>query len=299
MGLKYLVNTALKDLSAACVLLQERFAPESLLRKNARLCRRAGMQRPNFILSFDCDTEKDFAVVGDVHARLHDIGIMPAYAVPGELLERGAVHYTKVAETGAEFLNHGHAEHTIFDEKKNAYICTLYYHLLSQEAVQQDIISGHETVMKVLGKSPLGFRAPHFGSYQKPADLRFMHGVLKEKGYRYSSSTIPLYGLKHGPVFDRFGLLEIPVTGCAHWPATILDSYTFRFSPGDKFTPKSYVTEVKALAARMDEVKAPFLVNIYADPSQVYDWPEFFEAMKTLAPYNIPSYGAFLDGLNL
>ena len=37
------------------------------------------------------------------------------------------------------------------------------------------------------------------------------------------------------------------------------------------------------------------LINIYADPSQVYDWPEFFEALQKLAPYNVGRYSEIMD----
>ena len=31
-------------------------------------------------------------------------------------------------------------------------------------------------------------------------------------------------------------------------------------------------------------------LNIYADPSQVYDWPEFFESITELSAYNVDSF---------
>ena len=299
MGLGHFARTALKNPSAGMVLVRERLAPQGLLKQYSSLCTKSGMNRPGFILSFDCDTKKDFEVVGDVHARLNDLEIMPVYAVPGALLQLGEKEYRKILDSGAEFINHGFAEHTIFDENKGAYVCTLYYHLIGRDAVRVDVEQGHRVLSEFLEKDPAGFRTPHFGSYQDPAELSFLHSVLKELGYRYSTSSGPLEGLQKGPVTHHYGLAEIPVTGCYHWPATILDSFTFRFSASEKFTQQSYIEEIWALSDMMKQTNLPFLVNIYADPSQVYDWPEFFEAMSKLAQFNIPNYGQFLDGLFL
>jgi len=298
MGFGQLAQTALKDPSAGMVLVRERLAPQGLLKQYSSLCAESGMMGPGFILSFDCDTKKDFEVVSDVHARLNDLDIMPVYAVPGELLQRGEKQYRKVLDSGAEFINHGFAEHTTFNEDKGEYVCNFFYHLIGRDAVRMDIEQGHHVLTEFLGKGPVGFRTPHFGSYQDPGELSFLHSVLKELGYRYSTSTGPLVGLQKGPVTHRYGLAEIPVTGCYRWPATILDSFTFRFSGSDKFTQQSYIEEICALSDMMKQTNLPFLVNVYADPSQVYDWPEFFEAMSKLAQFNIPSYGQLLDGLS-
>jgi hypothetical protein len=40
----------------------------------------------------------------------------------------------------------------------------------------------------------------------------------------------------------------------------------------------------------------PIAVNLYGDPSQVFDWPEFFQAMAGLAPYAVSSYAEFTSG---
>ena len=43
-----------------------------------------GLDGKYFILSFDCDTEKDIEVVEDVNKKLIDLNISASYAVPGE-----------------------------------------------------------------------------------------------------------------------------------------------------------------------------------------------------------------------
>jgi len=269
-----------------------RLAPALVAARRCAATRAAGLDRPAFILSLDCDTEKDIAVGGDVFRRLRDRGIMPVYAVPGALLERGNDCYGRIAEAGCEFLNHGQAEHCRLTAE-GRYESTFFYDRLPRAAVRADVVAGHETLKRSLGITARGFRTPHFGSFQAPQELAFLHGLLRELGYRFSTSTGPLWGLRHGVLRDVGGLVEIPLTGCCEWPATILDSWSFRFA-GGRLTELDYLRQIVGFKRLMDE-GAPIFVNLYADPSQVYDWPEFFEAVGSLSRYCLPSYERLLE----
>jgi len=254
--------------------------------------RAAGLDRPVFILSFDCDTEKDIAVGRDVFQRLQDRGITPVYAVPGALLEHGSDFYRLLAEAGCEFLNHGQAEHCRLTPE-GRYESTFFYDKLPRDAVRADIIAGHETLKRILGITARGFRTPHFGSFQAPQELAFLHRILRELGYRFSTSTGPLWGLRHGILRNVGDIVEIPLTGCREWPATILDSWSFRFA-GGRLTERDYLRQIAGFKCLMDEGE-PIFVNLYADPSQVYDWPEFFEGIGGLSRYCLPSYERLLE----
>lgn len=266
-----------------------RFAPDVLWRRLARHSRRAGIDRPTFVLSLDCDTIKDIEVGPGVHERLQSLGITPVYAVPGELLERGADVYRAFAASGSELVNHGYVEHTRL-EADGTYRSFFFYDELPRATVRDDVVRGHAAVTEVAGAPPKGFRTPHFGSFQSDDDLRFLHGVLAELGYEYSTSSSPIVAFRHGPVTSRWGIAEIPVTGCPTMPLGILDSFGFRFAPGRRFGPDDYVAEAAALATRLERGE-PLLVNLYADPSQVHDWPGFFDAMHRFAPFAVRSYG--------
>ena len=76
-----------------------------------------GINKKYFIMSFDCDTDKDIEVVREVDSKLRKLGISATYAVPGELLKRGKDEYTSIKLLGSEFINHGYLSHTEFDEK--------------------------------------------------------------------------------------------------------------------------------------------------------------------------------------
>lgn len=270
--------------------------PRWVLSRFARLCRRQGIDRPVFVLSLDCDTDRDFGVAESVHQRLGDLEIVPVYAVPGQLLEQGAAVYRKFAQQGAEFINHGYASHSSYDAATAAYASTLSYEELTHEEIVRDIRKGHQAVQEITGAAPIGFRTPHFGHFQSESQLRFLHTSLHEMGYAYSTSTVPLYGFRYGPRREVLpGLREIPVSGCFDHPRVIPDSWSFRYAPGRPFKSGDFLEQVQRLAEFFGRPGRGGVLNFYADPSQVFDWPEFFEAMALLAPWSVDSYRELLN----
>jgi hypothetical protein len=276
-------------------VLWERRRPERLFERHGRLARQAGVDGLKLVLSFDCDTLGDAEVAWEVHERLMDLGVVASYAVPGEILERGADTYQRIAATGAEFLNHGYLEHTV--KRDGVYESTLFYDRISLDQVREDIVRGDRAVREVVGRQPEGFRTPHFGTFQEPAQLRFLHEVIAELGYVYSSSTLPLAGFRFGPVFDRFGVLEFPVSGKATAPLEILDSWGFFAAPDRTVDADDFVRETAAVADLYERAGAGIL-SFYADPSQVHDQDVFFDAVERWAVVATPtSYGELARSL--
>lgn len=296
MGALTKATRAVRDPVYAAVWLTGRFRPEILFRRYCRLARRQGLRGCRFVLSFDCDTEKDIEVVEEVHERLAVMGISPIYAVPGELLEHGAPVYRRIARCGAEFLNHGHTSHCRIDPKTGRYESSFFYDKLPRRTVLQDICRGHETVSRVLGRAPAGFRTPHFGTFQSRTELRFLHDTLQSLGYRYSTSSVPLKGLLGGPV-QRIAtdFWEIPVSGCFNFPLATLDSYGFRYAPGRVLGESDYERQFSRVLKFLSAGGRSGLLNVYADPSQVYDWPAFFTCMESAAPFAVDSYERVLQ----
>src|SRR5712691_4605744 len=112
-------KTALTNPMLAAYALWAKLEPRSLLNRYETLAlKRAGLDRLYMVMSLDCDTTDDIRVAWDLNSRLLDMGIKPVYAVPGELLQEGEKVYRRIAETGAEFLNHGYTKHARFDETR-------------------------------------------------------------------------------------------------------------------------------------------------------------------------------------
>jgi hypothetical protein len=281
----------------AVTRLRARAGASRLGERHARLAAKRGLERPYLVLSFDCDLHEDAEVVWDVHERLLERGVTAVYAVPGAMLEHGREVYARIAATGAEFMNHGQVEHTYWDEEHGRYASCFFYDQVGRDAVRADILAADRTLREVLGVEPTGFRAPHFGTFQEPADLRFTHSVLSELGYRYSSSTMPFWGLRYGPAFDHFGLIELPVSGRPSAPLEILDSWSCFAAPDRSRGPDDFRADARALARQMKEHGAG-LVNVYADPSHIHDQPAFFDAVAAWSEVAQPvSYRTLVDRL--
>lgn len=233
------------------------------------------------ILSFDCDTEDDIAVALVVHSKLQDVGITPVYAVPGEFLEKGETVYKNIFESGAEFINHGGRSHTYFDTIYNRHASCFFYHEQSCEILREDIVQGHRKLQNVLGFTPKGWRTPHFGTFQNKENLNFLYSVLQELKYDFSTSTVPGMAYRYGPIYKKNGLIEIPVTGIFSEPFNIMDTWAYFAAPYRVKTPNDYLRDMQYLADFA--FSHPMLINIYGDPSHIYDKPEFFKAMQTLS----------------
>ena len=257
-------------------------------------CSRAGFKTPKYLLTFDCDTDFEISVVLGVHTELVALGISPVYAVPGQLIERGIDTYKQIADLGAEFINHGYIQHTTVDDHRTNYVSTFFYDEISEKDALEDIDRGHEVLVTKLGIIPKGFRTPHFGTFQSRENLTFLHEKLQSLGYSFSSSTVPSHSYLKGPSFQNIGITEIPVTGCPTWPLGILDSFNFRFSGSLKFTPRVFESEMKK-AFEMMEKGGLTRINMYADPSQVYDWEGFFESVARFAPFAVANFSNYLE----
>ena len=289
------VATKLASPSTVMLFLQNRYFPNYLWAKYIKQC--SSIKKTVFLLSFDCDTELDIEVLPQVVAKLRDIGIKPVLAVPGELLEKGKEVYKQLATSGIEFINHGYVQHTQLELPQRIYNSTFFYHKLSKNQISRDIDKGHEAICKQIGITPIGFRTPHFGSFQKNSQLRFLWKLLQDRGYEFSTSTIPGVGIRKGPLWKN-RILELPVTGCPSWPTKVLDSWGFGFAPSRSVEKPNYINQIDKL---MEDIEAGrnLVINIYADPSQVYDWPEFFDALEKLAPYNVGSFRELIDTVSI
>lgn len=265
-----------------------RFNAASAFRRHADRARRAGLDSLRLVLSFDCDRSEDADVAWEVHERLEGIGVRPVYAVPGELLEAGAATYRRIADTGAEFLNHGGRTHTYFDEALGRHAPCFFYDEIGPEAVRSDIAYGDQLVADTIGRRPTGFRVPHFGTYQERSQLRSLHASLGDLGYAFSTSTVPSWGLREGPVFTRFGLPELPVSGMASAPLEILDTWSCFAAPDRTRTPAEFRDEAEQLAHGHAQA-GPGLINIYGDPSHIHDRDEFFDGVAAIAAVATPS----------
>jgi peptidoglycan/xylan/chitin deacetylase (PgdA/CDA1 family) len=259
----------------------------TVMRRYAELARAAGIDRLYLVLTFDCDTDLDIDAAPALDRDLRRRGIHAGYAVPGVQLEKGATAWRQIADAGAEFLNHGARAHAEFRDGR--YWPITFYDKLSEAEVVADVTRGHELVTAIVGAAPVGFRAPHFGSFQEAAQLRLLYRTLQPLGYRYCSTTIPAMALTRGPVVAVDGMFELPTMGSYRNPETLLDSWTYLVDRTNYALGGEYFELFEETVRRMSELRMPGLLTYYADPSHVVGQAPFERALDVIDRFQIPT----------
>lgn len=278
-----IINRIIKDPVKAFYYFLSKINKNYLFKRYSKLSKNSGINKLYFILSFDCDTHEDAEFALRVQKRLSEMGITPVYAVPGQMLEKNPKIYKKLSNLGSEFMNHGYYEHTYFDEEVGDYRSNFFYNELTFSKIEEDIRLGDNAVTNVIGKKALGYRAPHFGVFQKEKELEFIHKTLKSINYKYSSSTIPYHSFKNGAIFDNYGLIEFPVTGTIENPMAILDTWAYFKAPGKTKSESDYKKDIISLINYYKINNINGIINIYADILHIYDSEDFFESIKILS----------------
>jgi len=254
-----------------------RIFPHLFWQKYHQKARQLGIKKLSLTLSFDCDSDEDILAAQKIHQWLKVRGVMAVFAVPGYQLKKGQHVYRRLVGENAEFINHGALPHTIW--KNNSYESITFYHQMNSQIIQDDIYQGHEIVTKIIGKEPKGFRAPHFGHFQKPHQINFLHSVLRSLGYHYDSSTEPNYALKYGPYWRNNDIIEIPVSGSFSSPLTTFDSWTYLISPSQLILLNSYKNTFIKTIHNLQKLNICGLLNYYVDPAHVQGDTSFFDAI--------------------
>jgi peptidoglycan/xylan/chitin deacetylase (PgdA/CDA1 family) len=260
---------------------------EALFLEYGRLARLQGFDRLYIVLSFDCDTPEDIPAAEQVHAWLNERGLKATYAVPGAQLQQGADTYRRLLDRGADFINHGARPHA--ERRDGRYWSMTFYNEMTTDEVIEDIKKGHRLCQNILGCTPVGFRAPHFGYFQSPAQREVMYSVLRNLGYEYSTSTLPEYGLIHGPVVDEAEIKEIPLSGSYQDPYTILDSWNYILSPYEPVLKDDYANLFIQMVSQMKSMGVTGVLNYYVDPAHVIRSGSFYKAMEYLLENKIES----------
>ena len=232
-----------------------------------------------FILSFDCDIEEDINLLPRILNHLDGLGIKPSLMIPTEILLKRKAYIHELLSLGYEFVNHGHRIHTA--REGTVYSSVFDYEKLSLSEIREDIIEANQIFKESFGYDFLGFRTPHFGNVQKKTKLKKIYEILRELGYKFSTSTIPYFLYQRG-VFKTNGIFEIPLSGTFTVPLKILDSYNFYDQSIGSFDGTKYKDEVTNLI-NMYKKRGNGLINLYVDPSHINDNSDFFESMKLLS----------------
>ena len=131
----------------------------------------------------------------------------------GWVCERFPEIIRDIAAAGHEIASHGHEHSRV--------------RTFSRERFRKDVEGTRKRLEDVSGTAVVGYRAPSFSIGR---ETLWAYDVLREAGYRYSSSVFPIrhdhYGLPNAPRFpfrsSSDGLLEIPMSSLSllgrNWP---------------------------------------------------------------------------------
>ncbi len=214
------------------------------------------------------------------------------YAIPGELLRHHWSDYQKLLTIGGYLINHGYREHAAIDSVSGQLYSTFSYRDVDDEVWQQDIIDGHNTITELTGHAPSIFRTPHFGEFNTPEQLRKLYSFLVKNGYKFSSSTTPVFGFLNGPVHTLpNGLIEFPLSGSLQKPTQLIDSWGYIAAP-DALGRADLITELERHFEQYSLGKNP-ITNIYFDPADIVDDEEVLELLVRFKPYCHPGYDRY------
>lgn len=193
-------------------------------------CRRQATRarRGTYVLSFDCDYQADMAALPEVLDTLAAASLRASFAVVGRRVEGFSDLHRRIVEDGHEVLNH-----TYSHPERDAEGAGRWFHELDSREREEQIVRCHQVCVEQLGVEPLGFRAPHFGETHR----KEIYTLLKQLGYRYSSSTVAPDTESFGAPFMVGGIIEFPLGCSALDPFLIFDSWsgTRRFPDPDVF----------------------------------------------------------------
>jgi hypothetical protein len=250
-------------------------------------CSACGIGGLNLFLSFDCDTDWDIDAVMPLDSFLRERNIVPTYAVPGAQLQRGREVYAGLARLGREFMNHGGRAHAEWEGDQ--YVPVTFYNEMSADEIVSDIELGHRIVTEVSGVEPVGFRAPHFGGFQRDEDLDLIYRTICRLNYKYSSTTVPEKALVSGPAWRVGGIVELPTSGSARYPNLILDTWTQLTDRRRYALGQSYYELFAETIETFTHDRRSALLTWYGDPSHAWGQTPFLKAMDLIAERGIPS----------
>ena len=172
-------------------------------------------------LSFDCDLPEDIKALPKLLALLKKYCIKASFACIGKWIEKFPAIHKRIVREGHEIINHtySHPDNEVLSPTK-------FFNKLPYDKQKEEIKKCHEACRKILNYSPVGFRTPHFGRLHCDS----VYKILKELGYRYSSSTV-LVRSKASQPFDVNGILEIPMMTCPTHFFPLFDTWHCYRSP--------------------------------------------------------------------
>jgi hypothetical protein len=130
----------------------------------------------------------------------------------------------------------------------------------------------------------MGFRTPHFGTFQQPDQINGLYKLLKKHNFRYSSSVLMWYAHRQ----QRFAeptasFWEFPISARVGPPISLIDSWNMIIKDHQRNrTARLKEAWDQALAVAMSSSRPTYL-NVYFDPAHVVNYRPFESMLKKIS----------------
>ena len=250
---------------------------------------------PTIVLS-DCDFPVDVEALPALCDALSARDIRGSFAVVGQWVDRYPEQHRAISDGGHELINHSHTHpnlrNTSYDFAASEEFTERMFGDLSRAEQLDELRQCHEAVCRHLGVEMAGCRLPHFGNLAPET----AYGLMREVGYCFSSSLLAVLSPTLGAPYTALeGITEIPVAGCPQHPFTVFDTWHCLVKNGGRHAAEGEFLQL-ALGALDSCQRHGGLLNLYFDPKDVVDHPDFPRFLDTLveAPVRVVSYETLL-----
>lgn len=218
-----------------------------------------------FTLSFDSDFTEDIEAIPSLLDTLSSYSIKTSFACIGKFIEKYPKEHIRIIEEGHEIMNHTYTHPDNEEWNPNQ-----KFNELTIEEQKYEIKKCHDVCETVLNYAPVGFRIPHFGRLY----TENIYTILKELGYKYSSSTVALRTPNFGLPFRIGGIIEFPLSPCQKHPFGVFDTWHSLKRGEGKHKKEG---EFYALFKELLEIgiATNSYVNVYFDPQDIVNLKDF------------------------
>lgn len=223
-----------------------------------------------FVLSFDCDYAEDVQAIPEIVRLLAAYSVKASFACIGKLIEKYPREHELILKAGHEILNHTHTHpnNEVLNPNRR-------FNELTIDEQKEEIDKCHKMCQNILNYAPVGFRIPHFGALYTET----IYGILKELGYRYSSSTMATRTASFGAPFRKEGILEFPVSGCPRHPFGVFDTWHSLDRGGGTHRRKGEFAQLFRQLMTIG-LETHSFITVYFDPQDVVGLEDFKNLLR-------------------
>jgi len=250
---------------------------------------------PLLALSFDLDYQTDTDALVALTEVVDEAQVRMSLCVIGKLVEADPEPYRYAVEKGHEIVNHtwSHPDNPVLNPDNE------FWHL-SVDEMAIEIQQAQESIQRLLGVKPAGFRTPHFKdaprmmqAVEQMPELRYISTALANRGplaVPYFPTRHPMAGelqlhYSHPHMAQNYPVLMIPLTPCPEHRWSPFCSYDTIRRPTDRVNGAGLheLDELLPLWRRMlEKAWADRFASVYFDPLDIMRDQETISVFRSM-----------------